>query len=259
MEDIHSINDGKLKIIAVVVGVVILIGLAIYYYIKKRDERLHLKSSFNVENVSTSIVHTYPNCEITPPLDYISYTLKFTINIEDFYENFGSWRHILHKGTALDDSHMNYRYYDELNNGWDELSSDLPAQNPGIWLHPNNNNIRFAIQTVYDKDYCPESEAAPFSSFKKNRGKGPYEHDNKFSLQFFDIKDIPTRQDVSLAMTIVNNIVNVYVNGTLTDIYTVKGFPVFNKGPLYIHHPNTYSGKIVNLDYYPKILPEKYI
>ena len=257
INDNSFIYTKKFKITLIVISVVILISLLIYYFVKKGSSNEHYKVGFKMNNILTSNMSVFPNCEIPKPLDDVNYTINFTIFIDNFYENYGGWRHIFHKGNALDDKFLNYKYIDEMNDGWDELVADIPKQNPGLWLHPNTNNLRFAIETEYNYDYCPDSEAAPYSSINKNNGKEPIEHATKYSLQYFDIEDIPVKTEVTLTFVINNNVINMYYNGILKKVFTIKGLPILNKGPLYIHYPNTYAGELKVYEYYPKKLDDK--
>ena len=54
-----------------------------------------------------------------------------------------------------------------------------------------------------------------------------------------DIPDIPVQTPVSLTFLINSNNVTIYYNGKMRNIYTFKGKPVMNRGPLYFHAPKS--------------------
>ena len=99
--------------------------------------------------MDSEIPSVVPKCEIRKPLDGFNYTISFNIYLEKFYgENYNYWRHIFHKGTpVLEGELINYEYSNMLYTGWCDLVNNIPIQGPGVWLHPNKNSIRFALNT----------------------------------------------------------------------------------------------------------------
>ena len=73
-------------------------------------------------------------------LGFFSYS--FNLTIYDFYKNYGSWRHIFHKGTAIDNGAiLSYQ-------SWENLITDFPLQCIGVWIAPFTNNLRIAVTTT---------------------------------------------------------------------------------------------------------------
>ena len=80
-----------------------------------------------IERQRSSNKYTLTNDEIEPPKNGFDYSMSFWLYIQDYYENFAHWKHILHKGTEPDNLELTYEK-------WDNLTSDLREQSPGIWI-----------------------------------------------------------------------------------------------------------------------------
>jgi hypothetical protein len=208
----------KIKIVVLaLIGIGIVVGLVYYFNKIIRVKLMEPSNALIMENNLSNNPIVIPNCEITKPLDNFNFTLEFTIHIENYYQNYGYWRHIFHKGDMIRDGKtFNYGLED-----WDSLIVDIPDQCPAAWLHPAKNSIRFVVMT--------------------ERG-----------IEYVDIEDIPTQTDVAIKLIVVNNSIFLYINKILKRVYTVTGKLVYNQGPMYFHHNKTYSGELKLFKYYPK-------
>ena len=66
----------------------------------------------------------YPDLERLPPTNF--------------------WKHLFHKGSFVNEREiLNYMY-------WYNIEQDIPNQNIGVWMHPNQNNLRFTINGLSD-------------------------------------------------------------------------------------------------------------
>ena len=205
------------------IAVFSLLGLAvvieIVYYFNKiiKIKLMEPSNALILENNLSSNPLVIPNCEIVKPLDNFNFTLEFTINIDNYYHNYGYWKHIFHKGDQIQDGKDFVYGLDD----WHKIQSDIKDQCPAAWLHPTKNNIRFVIMT--DK-----------------------------GVEYVDIEDIPTQTDVKIKLIVVDNTIFLYIGEVLKRVYTVSGKLVYNQGPLYFHHKKTYSGELKLFKYYPK-------
>ena len=246
----------KLKIGLVVIICVSIIVTVLYYVYKNiRAKYLDPKDYYLMENLSTSSPNIIPDCEIVSPFDGYNFSIHIRLYIENYYGNFGSWRHIFHKGTQIENGEvLDYPYHDEVNDSWDEVLADLPKQTPGLWLHPNTNTLRFVIETEYDSVACPETHADAYSSLRDvNEKKKPGKLENsKTRVQFMDIPEIPVQTLVDLTFIVNHNNVTVFYNGKMRNIFTFKGKPLINKGPMYFHAQKSYGGEIKKFYFFPK-------
>jgi len=208
----------KIKIIVMaLIGIGIVVGLIFYFHKIIRVTLMEPSNALILENNLSSNPILIPNCEITKPLDNFNFTLEFTIYIENYYHNYGYWRHIFHKGDIIRDGDpFNYALED-----WDKIIVNIPDQCPAAWLHPNKNSIRFVVMTA----------------------KG---------IEYVDIEDIPTQTDVHIKLIVLNNNIFLYRDKMLKRVYTVTGKLVHNRGSMYFHHNKTYSGELKLFKYYPK-------
>ena len=255
-EDLYD----KIKIGLIIFVVLIIVGVGGYFLFKKfKSKYTESKQVYVLKNVSTSDPNVIPDCELSKPKDGFNYSIHLTIFIENYYNNYGTWRHIFHKGTPIEkDKVLDYKWYDETNNSWDEVLADMPKQAPGLWLHPNQNTLRFVLETEYEKEHCPFTHANPKTSLRL-QAKQPIElNPPKSQIQYMDIPDIPVQTPVSLTFLINSNNVTIYYNGKMRNIYTFKGKPVLNRGPLYFHAPKSYGGELLDFYFFPiKINEEK--
>jgi len=258
-----NLGDGlydKIKIGLIIVIVLVIVGVIGYFLYKKfRSKYTESKSVYFLENISTSDPNVIPDCELTKPKDGFNYSIHLTLYIDNYYNNYGTWRHIFHKGTPIEKGRvLDYRWYDETNDSWDEVLADMPRQAPGLWLHPNQNTLRFVLETEYEKEHCPLEHANPKTSLRLSSRKPIEFNSPKSQIQFMDIPDIPVQTPVSLTFLINSNNVTIYYNGKMRNIYTFKGKPVMNRGPLYFHAPKSYGGELKDFYFFPtKISEEK--
>ena len=158
------------------------------------------------------------NSRFTPPIN--GYCFTFTLMINDFYSEYGTWRHIMHKGSQLEPSE---------NTNFNSLNSQgTNRQYPGVWLHPETNSLRIVLSTEQ----------------KKN--------------ETFDIDHINIGDWTEICLNIQGRTCEVYVNGLLTRTYECKTNIQYNSGDMYIlYGDNVQWGKIKNVRYIPNYLDVK--
>ncbi len=147
------------------------------------------------------------------------YCMSITLKIADFYANAGSWRHIFHKGSPIIvEKGVNY-------NSLNKYGTN--QQYPGLWLHPNKNNIRVCLSTV-----------------------------NSTENEYFDIMNIPIGKWVEISLNIFEKICEVYLDGKLSDTHTCQTNIEYNSGNCYLLYSNFNSPfcSIKNFRYIPEYL-----
>lgn len=211
-----------------------------------------------------------------------TYSCSFIIRIQDWYENYSLWRHILHKGTPIDKTVNNKSKTIQYHN-WEKIVMDIPEQSMGFWLSPFQNNLRIAITTVSKK---PEARTYPHANIEKclckNNGltnskqfktrseraaeepctncwitnqEGDPENledsmaDTKdfVSIDYVDVQDLQTNIPTQIAISVKGNTIEVYVNGVFKLNKVLNGVPRWNNGDLYVHNQKTYKGDLSNL------------
>jgi hypothetical protein len=209
-----------------------------------------------------------------------SFSYHFIINIQDWYENYSYWRHILHKGTPIDKTVNNKTRNIEYTN-WEKIINDIPEQTAGFWLTPFQNNLRIAVTTMSQTPKPRTYEHANIEKCKCNETdylkgnprqadihcsncwitdqEGDVEHEQDKnqdfkdyqSIDYIDIQDLQTNIPTQIDVSVKGNIIEVYVNGTFKNSKILNGKAVWNNGYLYVHNPKTYKGELSDL----KILP----
>jgi hypothetical protein len=221
-----------------------------------------------------------PSKNISNPPFIDSFSYSFVIKIEDWYENYSFWRHILHKGSPPDKSSNNKMKKLEYPK-WEQIMVDLPEQTLGFWLSPFQNNLRVAVTTL---SKIPKSKNYEHANIEKckcevintditnqnqprvhcsncwitdqeddmdRRTESIIDTKDFQTMDYVDIQDLQTNVPIHIAVSIKGAIIEVYVNGVFKVSKVLNGVPKWNNGDLYIHNPLTYKGILNNLSVIP--------
>ena len=199
-----------------------------------------------------------------------NFCYSFNIIINDFYKNFGVWRHIFHKGSDISaGTIMNYQ-------SWENLVLDIPKQTIGVWLAPFNNNLRIAITTNAITNtsfgsyphafvqkctdsatcYVTDSPSGKWTDTSRSSdGTNPKNNLSTF-IEYFDhdLQNIPLNRYVNITINVRNRDVEIYINGKITKINQLEGTPIFDKSNLYVMNDKTVNCELNNLLFYPEAL-----
>jgi len=202
---------------------------------------------------------------IADPYDQYSYTIILNMRIDDYVENLGYWKHILHRGTFTEDNEP-WTF-----TNWDQVTNNVPVQNPGLWLHPATNTIRFCLNTTIYYEYLSISEHADGETYfgedriissvsrrDMEREMNKQEYDSpKTQIEFIDIPNIPVNRDVQLTIIVDRTNITVLKNGKNYLFKQLSGLPKINPSPISVHHKTTYNGKINDFSILPFPLDNK--
>lgn len=202
-------------------------------------------------------------------LGYFSYS--FNITIYDINKNYGSWRHIFHKGDPIDiGAILNYQ-------SWETLITDFPNQAIGVWLAPFTNNMRIAITTRTQANRNTGSYPDAFVEKCDNLTENCYITDmpggkwvdksrlsdnsttiTKFitSVEYIDqdIQNIPINKQINITINFLGKDVEIFFNGKIVKIVRLNGDPQTNRSGLYVMNDKTFGGELSNILYYPDAL-----
>lgn len=221
----------KQIIILVCVIILLLVIVGLYYYVSNGND-----DNMYIELQTSNKPSNFLDEEIKSPLDGYNYSMSFFIYINDYVENFKYWKHILHKGNELRSTDI-LKY-----TNWTELVSDMPTQNPGIWINPKSTFLRLSFKITpdgtYDNDYDNDNHAKIVK--KKYAG----------DIEYVDI-EIPYKKMTHLAFYTENQVLYVYLNGVLSKIYKFKGNMENNKNNMYFNQPLSYEGSLHKFNYIP--------
>jgi hypothetical protein len=220
------------------------------------------------------------NQDIPKPKLPTEFNYSFYLYIEDFYDNQGSWKHIMHKGTGMED----IKKIDTPN--WNDVSMLVPEQTIGVWCAPYNNNIRIAVTTMSQKHkkgkteykhayqqktlsnpdtnghqvFVSDNTGGKFRDPTRNEfstlHNGGEETTNPFittqQVEYIDIYRIPIKKLVHISVNFTGMTMEVYMNGNLYKIHTLSGTPIFNNGDLFCMMNKTITGSIIDLKFTPE-------
>ena len=207
----------KLLIIISLLCFTLLLGFYKIYY---SNNNLVLNNGINIDMINSEIYNSIPACNIAKPVLHNKFTYSFWFYINDFYNynlKLKTWKHIFHKGTFIKNNPPNKFL------NWNSVIKEIPEQSVGVWLDPELNNIRVAINV-------------------------------NNSLEYTDIKNIPIKKLVNITITISDSFMEIYMNG---QNYLTKLFSdsiTFNNIDMYFNYQYTYNGKLFNFLYVPKLL-----
>lgn len=207
--------------------IILLIVSIVYFYnkIKETHKSLFLGNGLNIAKIESNVPNSIPPCNIMTPILDNKFTYSFWLYIKDFYHNTNCkcWKHIFHKGTKLNSNDILTFKYDD----WNRLTNEITEQSIGLWLDPNQNNLRVVVNT---------------------------ESNSVFNLKYVEIKNIPIRELFNITILVNKNFLEIYIDGNLYRSKQFKNNIIFNNKDLFFNHQNTYSGAIYDFIYLPKTI-----
>jgi hypothetical protein len=246
--------------ILVIIVVIVLLYIFYNYFMKKRKA---YKNILVIDKLFSNERMDVPNCDIKAPIDGVNYTMHFNIYLDDFYKNYGYWKHIFHKGTppSIIEA-LQFKYNNIIYNGWCDLVEQIGHQSPGLWLHPNRNTLRIAFTT----DNKIMNGSNQFSFNKNDIPAGNYvtqpneviKYNDCTNIEYCDI-DIEMQMLTNILLVVRDKSIEVYINGRLAKTKVFLGTPVYNNGSLYFDYNISYNGYIQNFNYVPYHLTPKEI
>jgi hypothetical protein len=147
----------------------------------------------------------------------LEFTWSSWINIQEL-ENDSSFHHIFNKG--------NNTFYNDGNLLHDGIATINNC--PGLYLKKSNNSTATLRVIVNTSGTSPGSVGE--------------EH--------VDITDIPIKKWVNVIIRCQNTMIDVYINGTITERLNLNGAPIQNFNNVNVCHNKGFNGKLSNLLYY---------
>ena len=207
------------------------------------------------------------------PYEIGHFSYSFNLTIYDFYKNYGSWRHVFHKGTEIHDGKLiNYQ-------SWENLIKDFPIQTIGVWLAPFTNNLRIAVTTErltnrnigrYPDAFVKKCNDVTKDCYITDMPGGKWVDRSKIGdtstantqitsyVEFFDndLQNIPINTQINITINFRGTNGEVYYDGKLVKVIKLDGIPSTSKhkSNLYVMNDKTFGGEINNLLYYPDSL-----
>jgi hypothetical protein len=238
-------------------------------WVKPKGEKPIISVDFNKAILVgfTKSARVIDKLRIPNPYMLGNFCWSFNLVIYDFYKNYGSWRHIFHKGTDIPTGTiLGYQ-------SWENLIKDYPSQQIGVWLAPFTNNLRIAITTTslanrtygsYNDAFVQKCDSAG-NCYISDMPSGKWADTSKLgdgstpntqletNIEFFDqdLQNIPINTQISVVINFNNTIAEVYFNGKIVKVAQLDGTPKNDKSNLYVLNEKTANCELSNLLFFP--------
>lgn len=226
-----------------------------------------------LDPIALTLIGFTNNKKIIQPVDIPKpklphqFTYSFYLYINDFYENQGVWRHILHKGNDINSINTP---------NWEDISKTIPDQSIGVWMAPFHNNIRIALTTIQNinKDSIVYSHAnkqeylemsstnskpnifltdIPYGKYAdKNRATlrtNEKKVDYQKNLEYVDVNNIPIKKLIHITIAIHELMMEIYLDSKLHKIIELHGYPEYNSGNLIVLNKTAVQGDVLDLKF----------
>ena len=140
----------------------------------------------------------------------IEFTWSVWIYIDELTYNSGTYRCVFYKGNDFASDP----------NNTDNQGLNFPNNAPGLYIAPNTNSLVIMMNT--------------FNVINEE----------------IQVNDIPINKWVNVIIRCQNNIIDVYINGTIIKSHNLNGVPKQNYGNVFVATNGGFSGYISNLWYY---------
>lgn len=226
-------------IIFIGIGILIIVLIVAGYFIYK-----HFKKTRVSQVVSKTFIPIIHDASIDKRINYGSipessqgneYNINMWVYVNDYVYRKDEDKCIFYKGDVIG----------ELNNG--EVENNVNTKcNPSIWLLKNVNTLRVLIglETKYGAQDCNATSPACGETV---------------DAETCDIKNFPLQTWVNINISLRSNVLDIFLNGNLYKSCILEGFPIINKGDLYICKDGGYNGYLSKLVYSNKALSTKEI
>jgi hypothetical protein len=248
-------------------------------WVKPPDSKINNKNNKNNNLDFTKVIlvgytntpKVVKNTLLQNPYTIGFFAYSFNLTIYDFNKNYGSWRHLFHKGTPIDtNTIMNYQ-------SWENLIVDFPMQSIGVWLAPFTNNLRIAVTTTssanknsgsYEDAFIQKCDCLTADCYITDMPGGKWVDKSKSGdnstpktklntyIEFFDsdLQNIPINKQINITINMQGTDAEVYFDGKIVKVVKLDGVPSISNTNLYVMYDNTFGGEISNLLYYPEPL-----
>ena len=231
----NSVKPKSNTIIYVGIGILIIVLIIAGYFIYR-----YYKTNRTSQVVTKNFIPLIHDASIDKRINYGSipessqgneYNINMWVYVSDYVYRKDEDKCILYKGDVIG----------TLNNGEPENNVNTKC-NPSLWLLKNVNTLRVLIglETTYDsRQDCNQTAQACGEVIES---------------ETCDIENFPLQKWVSVNISLRSNVLDIFLDGNLYKSCILSGFPIINKGDLYICKDGGYNGYLSNLRYSNKAL-----
>ena len=223
-------------IIYIGIGILIIVLIVAGYFIYR-----HYKTTRKSQVITKNFIPSIHDASIDKRINYGSipessqgneYNINMWVYVNDYVYRKDEDKCILYKGDVVG----------TLNNGEPESNVNTKC-NPSVWLLKNVNTLRLLIglETTYEsRQDCNQTLQACGEVIES---------------ETCDIENFPLQKWVNVNISLRSNVLDIFLDGNLHKSCILSGFPIINKGDLYICKDGGYNGYLSNLKYSNKAHP----
>tara|TARA_B100001027_G_scaffold202537_1_gene163350 strand:+ start:131 stop:904 length:774 start_codon:yes stop_codon:yes gene_type:complete len=231
----NSVKPKSNTVIYIGIGILIIVLIVAGYFIYR-----YYKTNRITQVVTKNFIPLIHDASIDKRINYGSipessqgneYNINMWIYVNDYVYRKDEDKCILYKGDVIG----------TLNNGEPENNVNTKC-NPSLWLLKNVNTLRVLIglETTYDsRQDCNQTSQACGEVIES---------------ETCDIENFPLQKWVCVNISLRSNVLDIFLDGNLYKSCILSGFPIINKGDLYICKDGGYNGYLSNLRYSNKAL-----
>ena len=213
-------NTMKITILLITLGIILVVFIGIMVYINYMKYNQYKIQDF-VEEELLEGLHNCKNNELVIPANKIpssslgnEYSLNMWLYVTDYNYKYDEPKYILMKGSTVTDENDNGHYY---------------SSNPGIYLDDKKNNLIINVELQSGTRFN-DSSNPPASS------------DEPPLYAECIVENIPLQRWVCINLSLYNNIMDVYLDGSLFKSCIFNGFPKPNNEPMFFGFNGGFDG-----------------
>ena len=238
------VSSNKVFIIIGVILLLIVLGVGGYFlYRYFTNKKVFSKSKLLIPYIhDAQIDKLFSNSSIPRSVSGNEYNINMWLYVNDYKYRHDSDKCILFKSGSISNQ--------ETLNGIDTYSQ-TKSGNPSIWLKKDENTLVVVtgLDTLINDESCGEGTTTCPDS---NRDSETY-------IDKCEIKNFPLQRWVNVNVSLRNNVLDIFMDGTLKKSCILKGSPTANAGDLYVLKTGSdnmtgFNGYLSKLEYTNKAL-----
>jgi hypothetical protein len=246
-----SVKSSKVFIVIGIILLVIVLGVAGYFlYNYFTNSKVFSKSKLLIPYIhDASIDKLFSNSSIPSSVSGNEYNINMWLYVNDY-----NYRRIYDKCILFKGSKTKISNSDKLN-GIADSQGNIYNQNkygnPSIWLNGGENTLTVltGLDTLISKNNCDQESG---SSCEDKTGNDYVDR--------CEVRNFPLQRWVNVNVSLRNNVLDIFMDGTLKKSCILKGSPTTNAGDLHVFKEGTddqgpgFNGYISKLEYTNKAL-----
>jgi F0F1-type ATP synthase assembly protein I len=249
----NSNSKGGLNKVFIIIGVILLVivlaiaGYFLYNYYKDSPNSVQNKLLIPYIH-DAGIYKQFTSSNIPSSISGNEYNINVWLYINDLKHRYDEDKCLLYLGDKLENGFVNM------------CDSHVQECNPSIWLKARENTL--VVKIGLNKNEYDYSVTVPASgnevAYNLNHADTPFipsnDCPNVNSVDKCEFKNFPLQRWVNLNMALRNNVVDIFIDGTLVKSCILKGPPIPSVGGLHVCHEGSsgyagFNGYVSRLEY----------